>query len=118
MVKIGKNIMDARKRLGMTQQELADLVGYKTKSAVNKIEMGIRDLPQSKIKQFAAALGTTPGQLLGWDADPDDLSALAARVLADPGLLKLVQDYTALSEADQYALQLMADSLAAKNKKD
>jgi transcriptional regulator with XRE-family HTH domain len=102
----------------MTQEELALRVGYQTKSAINKIEMGIRDLPQKKIAAFAKALNTTPGHLLGWDEEPEDLGATAAKVLTDPGLMKLVQDYLALSEADQYALQLMADSLAAKNKKD
>lgn len=110
--------MDARKRLGMTQEELALRVGYKTKSAINKIEMGIRDLPQKKIASFAKALGTTPAHLLGWDAEPEDLGALAARVLADPAVLQLVQNYMTMSEADQYALRLMAESLAAKTKKD
>lgn len=118
MVNVGKNIMDARKRLGMTQEELALRVGYKTKSAINKIEMGIRDLPQKKIASFAKALGTTPAHLLGWDAEPEDLGALAARVLADPAVLQLVQNYMTMSEADQYALRLMAESLAAKTKKD
>ena len=102
----------------MTQEELARLTGYTDRSSIARIEKGEIDLPQSKIKQFADALGTTPGQLMGWDEEPEDVGALAATVLTDPGLMKLVQDYLALSESDQYALQLMADSLAAKNKKD
>ena len=36
MTDVGKNIFDARKRLGMTQEELAEKVGYKSKSAINK----------------------------------------------------------------------------------
>ena len=118
MLVLYKNIKTRRKAAKMTQEELARLTGYTDRSSIARIEKGEIDLPQSKIKQFADALGTTPGQLMGWDAEPEDLGALAAKVLADPGLLKLVQDYTALSEADQYALQLMADSLAMKNKKD
>lgn len=65
--KIGRNILDARKRLGITQEELAARTGYKTRSAINKIELGVRDLPQNKIVVFAQALGMTPGQLMGWD---------------------------------------------------
>ncbi len=118
MANVGHNIMTARKRLGMTQEELALRVGYKTKSAINKIEMGIRDLPQKKIAAFAKALGTTPGHLMGWNAEPEDLGAVAAQVLADPNLLQLVQTYQTLSDADRYALCLMADSLALKTKKD
>lgn len=102
----------------MTQEELARRTGYTDRSSIARIEKGEIDLPQSKIKQFAEALGTTPGHLMGWDAEPEDLGAVAAQVLADPGLLQLVQNYMAMSEADQYAMRLMGESLAAKNKKD
>ncbi len=50
----------------MSQQELAEKVGYKTASAVNKIELGLRDINQTKIMLFAEALGTTPSYLMGW----------------------------------------------------
>lgn len=53
-----------RENIGMSQQELAEKVGFKTASAVNKIELGLRDINQTKIKAFAVALGTTPGYLL------------------------------------------------------
>lgn len=49
----------------MTQQELAEKVGFKTASAVNKIELGLRDINQTKIRAFANALGVTPGELMG-----------------------------------------------------
>jgi transcriptional regulator with XRE-family HTH domain len=58
-----------RKRLGMTQEELANRMGYKSKSTINKIELGINDIPQSKILQFADVLGTTPAHLMGWDVE-------------------------------------------------
>jgi transcriptional regulator with XRE-family HTH domain len=58
-----------RKRIGLTQEELAKRMGYKSKSTINKIEMGINDIPQSKILQFAEVLGTTPAHLMGWDEE-------------------------------------------------
>lgn len=67
MATVGDNILRARKRLGMTQEELAKRMGYKSKSTINKIEMGINDIPQSKIVRFAEVLGTTPADLMGWD---------------------------------------------------
>lgn len=115
---VGKNIKARRQELKLTQRELAARMGYTDHTTITRIEAGKSDPPQSRIVQFAKALNTTPGHLLGWDEEPEDLGALAATVLTDPGLMKLVQNYLALSEADQYALQLMADSLAAKNKKD
>ena len=58
-----------RLTLGMSQQNLADLMGYKTRGAINKIEMGLRDINQTKIAAFAAALKTTPSYLMGWDKE-------------------------------------------------
>jgi transcriptional regulator with XRE-family HTH domain len=53
----------------MTQEDLAKMMGYKSKSTINKIELGINDIPQSKIVQFAEVLGTTPAELMGWNDD-------------------------------------------------
>ena len=67
MSTVGENILLMRKRLGWTQEELAKRMGYKSKSTINKIELGINDIPQSKIVQFADVLGTTPAHLMGWN---------------------------------------------------
>ena len=67
MSTVGENILLMRKELGLTQEELAKRMGYKSKSTINKIELGINDIPQSKIVQFAEVLGTTPARLMGWD---------------------------------------------------
>jgi transcriptional regulator with XRE-family HTH domain len=64
---VGENISIIRKRLGWTQEELATRMGYKSKSTINKIELGINDIPQSKIVMFAEVLGTTPAHLMGWE---------------------------------------------------
>ena len=66
MTEIGKNIADKRKELGLTQKELADLMGYKSVSTIAKIEAGVNDIPQAKVAQFARMLGTTPEYLAGW----------------------------------------------------
>lgn len=69
MSTVGENILLMRKQLGLTQEELAKRMGYKSKSTINKIELGINDIPQSKIVQFAEVLGTTPAHLMGWKED-------------------------------------------------
>ena len=69
MSTVGENILLMRKRLGLTQEELAKRMGYKSKSTINKIELGINDIPQSKIVQFAEILGTTPAHLMGWNEE-------------------------------------------------
>lgn len=67
-----QRIRSRRKELGMSQEELAEKVGYKTKSSINKIELGQNDIAQSKIYEFAKALRTTPAYLMGWEDTPKD----------------------------------------------
>ncbi|MBR3964578.1 MAG: helix-turn-helix domain-containing protein [Clostridia bacterium] len=67
MSTIGKRIMKRRKALGLTQEALAARIGYRSKSTINKIELGINDIPNSKLPVFAEALETTPAWLMGYD---------------------------------------------------
>ena len=69
MSTVGGNILAIRKQLGWTQEELANKMGYKSKSSINKIELGLNDIPQSKIAQFAKVLGVSPARLMGWEED-------------------------------------------------
>lgn len=56
-----------REELNLSQDELAKRMGYKSRSTINKIELGINDVSQSKIIAFAKALNTTVGYLMGDD---------------------------------------------------
>ena len=57
-----------REELGMSQEELASRMGYRSKSSITKIEKGINDIPQNKLEDFAAALETSTAWLLGLDS--------------------------------------------------
>ena len=65
MVTLGENIRARRKALGMTQAQLADMLGYSDKSAITHIEKGTVNLSISKIYEFADALQTTANALIG-----------------------------------------------------
>jgi len=62
------NIKRIRESRGMSQDELARLVGFKSRSSINKIELGVNDITQSKLVAIANALHTTPAALMGNDA--------------------------------------------------
>lgn len=64
---IGNKIKIRRKELNITQEELAKMTGYTTRSTINKIEQGVNDIPLSKVSVFAKALNTTPSYLMGWE---------------------------------------------------
>ena len=53
---VGKRIRKVRILRGLSQDELAKRCGYKSRSAINKIETGINDIPISKIKIIAEIL--------------------------------------------------------------
>lgn len=76
MAEIGKKIREKREELGMTQEELALKLGYKSKTTIAKIENGTNDIVQSKVIEFAHALDTTSGYLMGWE---DEDTAIESR---------------------------------------
>lgn len=61
---LGQNIKIRRLELNMSQKELAAAAGYKTPSAIAKIEAGDNDIPISKLETLAAALDTTVERLI------------------------------------------------------
>lgn len=65
MEKLYENIRKLRIEKGISQDELAQLTGYRDRSSITKIESGKVDLAQSKILLFAKVLGTTPADLMG-----------------------------------------------------
>lgn len=73
MSTIGSNIKKRREELGLTQEELAKKLGYKSKSTINKIEMGINDINQTKIITFANVLEVPPSFLMGWENETETL---------------------------------------------
>lgn len=68
---VGERIKELRTNLGLTQEELAYKIGYKSRATVNKIESGEREITQSMIVKFANALHVTPSVIMGWDKMPE-----------------------------------------------
>ncbi len=67
---VGANIRRRRYELKMSQQELADAMGYKTRSTIAKIESEENDVSQKKLQRFAAVLDTTVEALVaGYSSD-------------------------------------------------
>ena len=64
---IGNRIKNRRIELGMTQQELAVKIGFKTRSHISLLEQGDRNIPISKIEKLANALEVSPEYLMGWE---------------------------------------------------
>ena len=68
---IGERIRNRREELGLTQEELAKKLGYKSRSSVNKVETSM-ELSNKKVRLYAGALDTTPAYLMGWTSEEKD----------------------------------------------
>lgn len=110
MSTVGENILLMRKRLGWTQEELAKRMGYKSKSTINKIELGINDIPQSKIVKFADVLGTTPAHLMGWTEDEVKETSSPDKQELTEGEKKWLELYHQLSDDTKKILIEVANS--------
>lgn len=95
---IGDRIKKRREELGISQEELAKKVGYKSRSSVNKIEIDGRGLPQNKIVIFAKALETTPAYLMGWeDVSDEDVG----NIFSNDNLSEIIDNISALSPQEK-----------------
>lgn len=109
MPEVYENIRARRIALKMTQQELAQKMGYKSTSTIAKIESGENDIPQAKLAVFANALNTTPAELMGLkvvtvgDDEPESLNepddTVTVRISkGKPQLEELIKQLDGLSE--------------------
>ena len=91
---IGERIRLRREQLGMTQDQLAQRAGYKSRTSINKIEAGVQSLTQPKIKPVADALMTTPDYIMSWDDEtmPESHHCIAEDVAAD-GLDDILHEF-------------------------
>lgn len=69
LIGFGNRIRERRVALGMSQEELAQKLGYKGRSAVSELERGKNSVRNAMVEKLAAALETTPGYILGFEKD-------------------------------------------------
>lgn len=67
LIDMGERIKSRRKQIGLSQIELAQKVGYTSKSTISLIENGKRDISSAQLKKIATALDTTVDYLMGLD---------------------------------------------------
>lgn len=62
---VGQRIRIRREELGFSQDKLAQMLGYVSRSSIAKIENGTNQLTQPKIEEFAKKLGVPVAYLIG-----------------------------------------------------
>ena len=108
---------------GKTYKELEKSTGVK-KSSLHRYATGsTTKIPLDVIDKLEKAFGVPRGYIMGWQAEqepkqePEELADLAAKVLLNPDLLRMVEQYLSLSESDQYVARLTVAGLYSKDHK-
>ena len=74
---IGETIKKIREEKGITQEELSNKLGYKTKSSISKIEKGLAEFPISKLRKIADAMDVDVWEIIGFNSvEIDDINSL------------------------------------------
>ena len=120
MVSVGEKIRQRRIYLGMTQEELAHKVGYKSRTSINTIELK-RDMPMKKLKPIADALEISVYDLMGWKEEDQGKyshvdSAAVADFILDPDSQEIVVEINSLNREEKKELLSYARYL--KNKRE
>lgn len=113
MHNIGLLIKQKREELGMTQEELAHRVGYKSRASINKIELK-RDIPIKKLKPIADVLGIDISLLVGYppvESEPRfeyEKASFIAKLRNDADLVDALQVYFSLpADKKKYVTDLI-----------
>jgi transcriptional regulator with XRE-family HTH domain len=107
---IGKRIKEKRIELGITQEDLASKLGYKSKTTIAKIENGTNDITQSRVVDFANALNTTPAYLMGWE-DSESQSIPILNKKDERDIAKRLEQTLDQLESDQDGLMFSGEPL-------
>lgn len=107
---IGEKIKAKRMELGWSQQKLADLMGYTSKSTITKIEKGVSDVGQRNIEKFAEVLGVSIAYLMDWEEtdksfNKDNLFGLD---------YEFIENYHQLDEQSQRLVDSLIELLRVK----
>lgn len=119
---VSNRLHKAMRISGKTQADLVRETGI-GKSNLSRYISGKYDPKSDAVYKLATALNVSEMWLWGCDVPmerpaPEELGTLAADVLLNPDMLRLVQIYSALEEADKTMLLMLAENMHNKTKKD
>lgn len=112
---LGNKVKTRREALGLSQEELAFKMGYKSRTSINKIENG-REVSQKIIVKLAEALHTSPAYLMGWDEeiekDPVGTAELHVEMIMDKDFVELFEDFKKLTKEEKQMVKKIVRGMA------
>ena len=101
----GRNLRRIRIEKKLSQDELAKRIGYKGRSAINKIETGVNDMPRKTVLRCAEVLGVSPMEFFQEEEEAKELRKQAFNFdfdkLSDENMIRLIAYYQALLDSQE-----------------
>jgi len=119
---VSSRLREAMDNAGKTQSDLARETGI-SKATLSRYLSGQFEPKQIAVNKLAVTLNVAEMWLWGCDVpmerpEPEELGELAADVLLNPDLMRLVQIYMDLEQTDKDMLLMLAENMHQKTKKD
>lgn len=108
----GSRVKKYRIEKELSQEALANLIGYTSdnaRSSINKIEAGKSDLPASKIRLLAQALGVPIGSLMGW-YDEFDKKYDTQKIQKEINLIEQIEQQHGRTASEAFGMYVQLDS--------
>lgn len=94
-----KRIAQRREELHISQRQLAEMLGYSTRTYVSRVELGTLPLAKERLPKWADALKTSVAYLLHEQED-----AASVTVSSDPLLDMLISNYDQMNADEKKIL--------------
>lgn len=112
---LAAKVKQRREQLGWSQEQLAEKMGYSSRSSINKIENG-RPCSQKIIARLAESLGVSIPYLMGWEdemrKDPVGVAERHFEILMDEDFVGLFDEYHRLDAKKKKIVKDLVHSLA------
>lgn len=106
---LGEKIRISRKSKNLSQKQLAGMINAKHNS-VSDWENDKSKPDMDTIELLCGALEVTPTYLVGSKSD-DEYAEIIGKLMNEPGLLDMIDDYKSLSLEDKKAIRQIISSL-------
>lgn len=110
---LGETIRSARKAKGLTQRDLAKILDVKFNS-ISNWENDKHKPDVDTFEQLCRTLDISPNDVLETAYSEQNVGKLAGTIISDAEMIRFLNEYYQLDEADQNAIKQIVSSLCTK----
>ena len=112
---LAEKVRCRRIEMGLSQDDLAQKMGYSSRTSINKIENG-RPCSQKIIARLAEALNVSVSYLMGWEEqiqkDPVGTAERHIEILMDEDFVDLFDDFKKLNKKERQVVKRIIHEMA------